>query len=193
MKFNSDIDIDFADRAHILSKISHVAASIIDDNTKAKHNTGIYVTDIPVDPITGSASLDYKTAEDRGYVKLDFLNVHVYNLVKNEQHLVELLNKQPPWQKLYSKAFCEQLIHIGNHYNSLLNMPEPIDSIEKLAMFLAIIRPSKRYLLGKNWNTVAAKVWEKEKDGEYQFKKSHSIAYSHLVVVHMNLLNDSTN
>jgi len=43
-----DIDIDFADRNNILSKIEHRIATI--DDTK-KHNTGIYVTEIPHNPI----------------------------------------------------------------------------------------------------------------------------------------------
>jgi hypothetical protein len=193
MKFNSDIDIDFADRSKILDKIKYCSASIINDNSITKHNTGIYVTDMPVDPFTGTASLDYRQAEDRGYIKLDFLNVNVYNLVRDEKHLLELMNVEPPWHRLLEKSFCEQLIHIGNHYNSIVRMPESITSIDHLAMFLAIIRPSKRYLIGKSWGAIESKVWEKESQEDYQFKKSHSIAYSHLVVVHMNLLNNSSN
>jgi len=192
MKFNSDIDIDFADRSKILDKIKHCPASIINENNVSKHNTGIYVTDIPVDPFTNTASLDYRRAEERGYVKLDFLNVHVYNLVRNESHLQELMNIDPPWHRLLEKSFCEQLIHIGNHYNSIIKMPQTITSIDHLAMFLALIRPSKRYLIGKSWDVVEGKVWQKENEEDYQFKKSHSVAYSHLVVVHMNLLNNSS-
>ena len=67
-------------------------------------------------------------------------------------------------------------------------MPEPIDSIPRLAMFLAIIRPGKKHLIGNTWAEIAKTVWDKAEDG-YTFKKSHSIAYAHLVVVHMNLLN----
>lgn len=193
MKFTSDVDIDFADRTEILSKIQYVPASIIKDNTITKHNTGVYVTQIPVDPFTGQASLDYKTAELRGYIKLDFLNVNLYKNVKNETHLLELMNTEPPWSKLYDKSFCEQLIHIGNHYDSLIRMPEPIIEINQLAMFLAIIRPAKRHLLGNSWSEVANTIWDKSDDGGYSFKRSHAIAYAHLVVVNMNLLNYSSN
>lgn len=66
-------------------------------------------------------------------------------------------------------------------------MPEPIDSIPRLAMFLALIRPAKKHLIGKSWKEVAETIWDKGSDG-YSFKKSHAIAYAHLVVVHMNLL-----
>lgn len=193
MKFTSDVDIDFADRTEILFKIQYVPASIIKDNTITKHNTGVYVTQIPVDPFTGQASLDYKTAELRGYIKLDFLNVNLYKNVKNETHLLELMNTEPPWSKLYDKSFCEQLIHIGNHYDSLIRMPEPIINIDQLAMFLAIIRPAKRHLLGNSWSKVASTIWDKSDDGGYSFKRSHAIAYAHLVVVNMNLLNYSAN
>jgi hypothetical protein len=55
-------------------------------------------------------------------------------------------------------------------------------------MFLAIIRPAKRHLVGKTWKEVAETVWDKPEDDTYYFKKAHAIAYSNLVVVNMNLL-----
>lgn len=188
MKFKSDIDIDFANREQILNLLTHTSASIIKDDKLSKHNTGVYFTDIPVDPFSGSASLDYQVAEDRGYLKLDFLNVNLYSRVRNEAHLMELMNAEPLWDKLYEREFCEQLSHIGNHYSTLLKMPEPVNSIPRLAMFLAIIRPAKRHLIGQTWKEVAKTVWDKPEDGSYGYKKSHAISYSHLVVVHMNLL-----
>ena len=62
MKFKSDIDIDFGDRNQILSLLKHTPASIIRNEKLTKHNTGVYFTDIPVDPYTGQASLDYQLA-----------------------------------------------------------------------------------------------------------------------------------
>lgn len=193
MKFNSDIDIDFGDRTQILNLISHIPASIIKNDKLSKHNTGVYFTKIPIDPFTGQSSLDYEQAESRGYLKLDFLNVNLYTRIRNEQHLTELLHKEPPWHNLYSKTFCEQLIHIGSHYDTLMKMPEAIDSVPKMAMFLALIRPAKRHLLGKKWTQIVDTIWEKDADSGYQFKKSHAVAYAHLVVVNMNLLDNSTN
>ena len=188
MKFTSDVDIDFADRTRILSVIRHVPASIHPDGTTTAHNTGVYVHDIPVDPITQRAALDYRVAEQRGYVKLDFLNVGVYSAVRDEQHLNELLNTPPDWNSLYNREFCQQLIHVGKHYDTLLKFPEPVNSIARLAMFLAAIRPAKRHLIGKTWQEVGKTIWDNDGTGGYAFKKSHSISYSHLVVVHMNLL-----
>lgn len=186
MKFKSDIDIDFADRDQALALLDVVPASIIRDNKLSKHNTGVYATDIPVDPFTGYASLDYNDAEDRGYMKLDFLNVNLYKQVRDETHLIELM-REPDWTKLYDSAICQQLIHINNHYDTLLKMPEPVDTIPRLAMFLAVIRPAKRHLIGRTWKEVSATIWDKV-EGEYAFKKSHAVAYAQLVVVNLNLL-----
>jgi hypothetical protein len=187
VQFKSDIDIDFGDRARALSLLTHTAAGIMRDGQLVKHNTGIYVTDIPRDPFTGIASIDYETAESRGYTKLDFLNVSLYTQIKSEQHLQDLINREPAWDLLYDPEFCGQLIHIGNHYKTLISMPEAVNSIPRMAMFLSVIRPAKRHLIGRAWSEVAKTVWEKESDG-YQFKKSHAVAYAHLVVVNMNLM-----
>lgn len=187
MKFKSDIDIDFADREKILNLLRHTPASIVKDNKASKHNTGVYFTDIPVDPFTGHASLSHEVAEDLGYIKLDFLNVNLYSRVNSEQHLTELMTREPDWAKLYEREFCEQLIHIGNHYDTLMKMADVVDSIPRMAMFLSVIRPAKRHLIGLPWSEIAKTVWDKPEDDSYYFKKSHAVAYANLVVVNMNL------
>jgi hypothetical protein len=78
-------------------------------------------------------------------------------------------------------------MHIGNHHSVLMSMPEPVDSIPRMAMFLAIIRPAKRHLIGSSWAEVAKTIWDAEEEG-YAFKKSHAVAYAHLVCAHINLL-----
>ena len=186
IKFRSDIDIDFADRTQALALIQHTPAVIIEDDQIKRHNTGIYVSDIPKDPLTGLASLDYREAEGRGYVKLDLLNVSVYQLVQDERHLNELMQRRPPWQRLLERDFCERVIHIGGHYD-IVDKLRP-DSIEKMAMVLAIIRPAKRYLLDRSWREIEQEVWTPPTNGGYYFKKSHSVSYAHLVAVHMNIL-----
>ena len=188
MKFQSDIDIDLGDRTQALARISHVPASILRDGKLVKHNSGIYVTDIPVDPYTGQSSLDYQAAELRGYVKLDLLNVSLYTQITSEAHLTELMNREPEWERLYDPEFFARLIHVGSHYDTLLKMPEAVNTIPRMAMFLSVIRPAKRHLIGKKWAEVAATVWERPSDDGYYFKKSHAVSYAHLVVVNMNLL-----
>lgn len=188
MKFNSDIDIDFGNRDEVLKYIRHIPAAMRNIKPIRKHATGVHVTDIPYDSINDMANIDYTVAENRGYLKLDLLNVHVYSKVRDEKHLIDLMH-EPKWGKLYDKKFVESLIHLNNHFHSIQKMPEPIDSIPRLAMFLAVIRPAKKHLIGLSWSEIAKTVWDKNDDG-YSFKKSHSIGYAHLVVVHMNLIEE---
>lgn len=189
MKFNSDIDIDFADRNEILQHIKTIPAHLKTVDGVKKHPTGLYVTEMPYDPIHEWAAIDYKQAEYRNYIKLDFLNVWVYKHVRNEDHLISLM-KEPNWARLHEKDFFQALIHIGEHYESMKKMPQPIDSIGRMAMFLAIIRPAKRHLIGKTWKEIGQTVWDRTVSDGYSFKKSHSISYAHLVVVHMNLIEE---
>jgi hypothetical protein len=182
-----DVDIDFADRERVLDVMPGVAASMNEHGVVKKHNTGVYYTKIPVDPSTNMSTLDYKIAEDRGYFKLDLLNVAVYQKVKDEAHLDSLVKREPLWELLWkSREFCEQVIHIGNYYDLICKMKP--DSIPRMAMLLSIIRPGKAKLQGKTWKEVSEDVWNKPEDGAYYFKKAHAVAYAHLVAVHINLL-----
>ena len=178
-----DIDIDFADRTHVLNVLKHVDARL---DTDKKHNTGVYVQSIPFNPITGLSTLDYKSAEDRGYFKIDLLNVSVYDGVKSKQHLSRLLETEPIWSLLLEDDFVNKLFHVNGH-GGILRQMKP-ESIEQLAAVLAMIRPAKRYLIGKDWPTVMTEIWTKPENDEYYFKKAHAIAYAHVIVVQMNLI-----
>ena len=184
----TDIDIDVKDRDVLLEKLKHIPASIIKDGEIKKHNTGVYFTDIPVHPFTNSANIDYKEAEDRGYFKLDILNVGVYEKVKNEKHLQELIDQEPDWSLLEHKEIVEQLFHIHNHFD-IVNTLKP-KSVEQLAAVLAVIRPAKRHLAKKNWNEINNDVWQKPTDGTYFFKKSHAVGYAMAIVLQLNLLSE---
>lgn len=181
-----DIDIDFPDRTRILDIIQHIPASIKDGDTVKKHNTGVYCHSIPVNPITGSASLDYKEADTRGYFKIDFLNVSVYKDVRDEEHLKQLMETEPLWDLLEQDEFTNLLFHLNGHGN-ILRIMKP-KSISQLAAVLALIRPAKRHLIGLDWPQVFTDVWEKPKNDEYYFKKAHAIAYAIAIVVQMNLI-----
>ena len=178
-----DIDIDFADRDDVLAKLKHRVAKL---DTGKKHNTGVYVTEVPHNPIDKLSTIDYKTAEDRGYFKLDFLNVSIYDKVKDEQHLKELMNKEPLWDLLEHQDFSDKVFHVSGHH-TVLKQTKP-DSIEKLAAVLAIIRPAKRQLMYKDWDEIMKQVWLRPTDGSYFFKKSHAVAYAQAIVVQMNLI-----
>lgn len=188
MKINSDVDIDLGDRDKVLKLIKHIPASMRNVNPIRKHPSGVYINDIPYDPVHDMASIDYIEAERRGYFKLDFLNVHVYNLIKDEEHLIRMM-QEPDWSMLKKRNIVEKLIHLNNHFDTIQRLQEPIDSIPKLAMFLAAIRPAKRHLLDKSWKEINETVWEKDQSG-YSFKRSHSVSYAQLVVVHINLLKE---
>jgi hypothetical protein len=188
VKFKSDIDIDTGDRDKILQHLMHIPAAMREVKPIRKHPTGIYITEVPYDPVNDMCALDYKEAEDRGYFKLDVLNVNVYNQVRDEFHLIELM-REPNWNRLKDRDFVEKLIHVNNQFDTILQMPEPINSIPRLAMFLAIIRPGKKHLIGKTFKEISNTVWHKTQNG-YVFKKSHAVAYAQLVVVHMNLLEE---
>ena len=181
-----DIDIDFFDREKALQHVKHIPASRVDDGVVKKHNTGVYCQVIPVDPVTGLASIDYTSAEDRGYFKIDFLNVGIYKDIQSEEELVRLLNIDPLWDLLEQKDFCDMVFHV-NGYHDLIARLKP-KSIEQLAMFLAIIRPGKKHLIPvvqeQGWDSIANEIWIKT--DEYSFKKSHAIAYAHAIVVQMN-------
>ena len=184
----TDIDIDVKDRDVLLEKLKHIPASIINKGEVKKHNTGVYFTDIPVHPFTNTANIDYKEAEDRGYFKLDILNVGVYEGVKNEKHLQELINQEPNWSLLEHKEIVETLFHIHNHFD-IVNTLKP-KSVEQLAAVLAVIRPAKRHLLKQGWERINEDVWKKPTDDSYYFKKSHAIGYALAIVLQLNLFTE---
>jgi len=181
-----DIDIDFLDRTDALNMLKHVKASRLDGTKLVTHNTGVYLQSIPYDPVTNLSNIEYKQAEDRGYFKLDFLNVSIYKGVKDDAHLQYLMETEPLWDLLEQDDFTDLLFHV-NGYGSLLRLMKP-SSIEELAMCLALIRPAKKHLIGKAWTEIGTEIWTKPENGEYYFKKAHAIAYAHVIVVQMNLI-----
>lgn len=187
-----DIDIDFANRDQILEIIQHVRARRNTDDGFTNHSTGIYPHQIPSDPVTNIAGIDYKTAEDRGYFKIDFLNVSVYEKISSEEELVRLMNIEPLWELLEQKDFCDLIFHVNGYHNLIAKLKPK--SIDELAMFLALIRPGKKHLLQKvyesGWDSVRDEIWTKT-DDSYSFKKSHAVAYAHAIVVQINQICNS--
>jgi DNA polymerase III alpha subunit len=182
-----DIDIDFADRTITLEKIKCTTAAIKDTNgIFKKHNTGIYCTSIPYNPITKLSTIDYKEAEDRGYFKIDLLNVSIYKDVRDDVHLKTLMETEPLWDLLEQDDFSNLLFHVNGH-GAILRQMKPT-SILQLAAILAMIRPAKRYLIGKDWDSVMTEIWMKPENDDYYFKKAHAVAYAMAIVVQMNLI-----
>jgi hypothetical protein len=185
---SADIDIDFADRESILKLIQYTPARQLHQGQVRRHNSGVYVTDIPYDPIHKCAALDYEEAEQRGYFKIDLLNMSVYQLVKDPTHYQEMLAATPPWDRLWQDTeWARQLVHVGNYTDLLKNMRP--STVPQMAAFISIIRPGKSHLQNQPWADVFAGVWDGDDSQGYTFKKSHSLSYAMLVVLHMNLLN----
>ena len=183
-----DLDLDMSQETNdaMLKQLHHIPASKLNDKGISPHGVGTYFMNIPVDRISGLASIDYKKAEeDFGYIKVDFLHNTVYDRFKNRQELLDIVDKEPDWSLLYKKSVVEKLPHINNYY-TLLNQLPKIDSIDKLAMFIAIIRPAKKHLIPivirSGWRSIEKDIWTKEEEG-YQFKKSHAIAFAIMIKV----------
>jgi hypothetical protein len=184
---SADIDLDFADRETVLKLIPHTPARQLHQGQVRRHNSGVYVTDIPYDPVNQCASLDYETAEQLGYFKIDFLNMSVYQLIQDPAHYEQMLAQQPEWSRLWTDPeWAKQLVHVGN-YTELLASMRP-DSIPRMAAFISIIRPGKAHLQNKPWATVFESVWDGDSSQGFVFKHAHAIGYAALVALHMNLL-----
>jgi DNA polymerase III alpha subunit len=185
-----DIDIDLADRESALDGISHVRASIIRDGKIIKHNTGVYFHEVPVDPITGLCSIGYDRAEDIGCFKIDLLNVGVYDDVRDEMHLIDLMCRTLDWAVFEDPAFVRKLFQLSNHAD-LTSRLKP-RSVEEIAMVLALIRPGKKHLqnrcIQQGFGSIRDEIWQQHEEDKYVFKKSHSVSYAMLIYVHANLL-----
>jgi hypothetical protein len=181
-----DIDIDFVDRDQALKLFEHIPASRLDNQRLVKHNTGVYLHAVPVDAVSGLCQLPYEQAEEEKYFKIDFLNVGIYKGVRDEEHLIYLMNQEPLWDLLQQDEFVNLLFHLNGH-GDIIRKTLPT-SVEQLSAVLAMIRPAKRYLIGKDWTTIMTEVWTKPSNDEYYFKKSHATAYAVAIVVQMNLI-----
>ena len=184
---SADIDIDVPDRNTILKLVQHVPARQESNGQVQRHNSGIYVTDIPRDPFLGAAAIDYRVAEELGYFKIDLLNMHVYSLIQSPEHYAQLLEREPPWSRLWQcPEWAQQLVHVGNRVDLLASMKP--DTIPRMAAFISIIRPGKAHLQNQLWDRVFEQVWDGDDSRGYTFKKAHAIGYSMLVALHMRLI-----
>lgn len=187
---SADIDLDFADRNQVLNLIRHIPARQLHQGQVRRHNSGVYVTDIPYDPVNQCAAIDYESAEARGYFKIDFLNMSVYQLIRSPEHYQQMLSQEPNWSRLWTDtSWSSQLVHVGNYTDLLKNMRP--DSVARMAAFISIIRPGKAHLQNTPWDHVFDTVWDGNTSQGYTFKKAHAISYSMLVRLHMNLLSQA--
>lgn len=184
-----DIDIDTPDRNKLLNKVAHVPARVNIKGKASRHNTGVYFHQVPQDPFTKWCSLPYDQAQQMGCYKIDLLNNHVYAGVKNSVHLQRLMRTPPMWQLLEHEEFVQNLAHVNQHAD-LVKKLRP-QSVQQLAMVLALIRPGKRHLVHQchqqGWHSIEPEIWQPTSDS-YSFKKSHAISLAWTIVIQINLL-----
>lgn len=190
-----DIDLDFkSDFCPINIFPSIVPASMVNKKDELiKHPCGQYFQNIAVDEVTGLSAIPYEEAGVLGYFKIDFLHFSALDPISSKCEIRELINKEPNWDLLLDEQNVLRLTHIKKHY-ALLTAINP-RSVEDLAAVLALIRPSKRYLLpsyirasSQERKHLQRELYKKPTNGEIWFKKSHSIAYTLTIVLQLHLI-----
>ena len=185
---NPDIDIDVKDRLEALKGHVYTSASIVVDGDLKKHNTGVFFQKVPVDPITGYCSLPSgKRSGDRaseaGFMKVDFIPNHAYELVESPEHMDDLLDKEIDWTLFDREDVVKKLQQLGNHHE-IVYAYQP-QSIADLACLIALIRPGKMHLIGEEWDVIREEIWKPQADGSYSYKKSHAVAFAMCIVVQL--------
>ena len=181
-----DIDIDFVDRDQALKFFKTIPASRLEKEKLTKHNTGVYFHQVPVCAEENLCAVPYNEAEEKGFFKIDFLNVGIYKGVRDDEHLEQLMNQEPLWDLLEDDSFVSLLFHVNGH-GGILRQMKPTN-VEQLAAILAMIRPANKYLVGESWSKILNEDWQKPESDEYYFKKSHATAYAMAIIVQMNLI-----
>lgn len=190
-----DVDLDVKDRDRAASLFKEaVPASQVQEKKLVLHKTGVYFQRVPQDPTNGLAVFPYDISEDFGYFKVDLIPNHVYDMVSSEEELTQLLNKPVDWGWFQDERFFNatnskmRLTHLSRYYSLCCRFPPK--SVEDIAALIAVIRPAKKHLLKecKSLSEIKQRVWVREEEDGYFFKKSHSIAFAMLVVLHAQII-----
>lgn len=188
-----DIDIDVFDRTALVKLFPQAVRASLMHQQEArltKHDTGIYLQRIPVDPETRLAVFPSDMAEEKGFMKIDILPNRAYSEIQSPEELEEILALPTDWswymdERFYGRDNPDALIHLGSHFKTVRKHPP--GSILDLAILIALIRPGKKHLIGKSRPEILSEIWLPGEDG-FTFKKSHSCAYAMLISVHAKLL-----
>lgn len=183
-----DIDIDISPKTKIGEIFNWCRASLVKEGVLQPHPCGYYPQNIARDKISGLAATPYADAEDRGYYKLDFLNLHVYQHFTSREEIELLLKEEPDWGLLLLPSVQEKLFQLGKHAE-LLNDLRPRGT-DELADVMALIRPGKKILLNlyKKDRAATRKMLYVADDTGYTFKRAHSYAYALVVVLQLHLV-----
>lgn len=184
----ADIDIDTPTSVSAGNIFHWVRASIVKNAELSPHPCGYYPQNMPADPVTGLAAIPYETAEELGWSKVDFLHLSVYDHFSSREEIEQLLEVEPDWGLLLVPSEQAKLFQLAKH-GDILSKVKP-RSVLELADVLALIRPGKRDLLKlytANPSATRSLLYARDESG-YSFKKSHSIAYAHVIVLQLHLI-----
>lgn len=186
-----DIDLDFRTDFNPIKYFPlAVRASMVEKGVLKKHTVGAYFQNIPKDKVTELSAIPYKTAEELGYFKIDFLHLNLLDIFESKEEIRELLKIEPDWSLLEEQEIVEKLFQIHRHFD-IVSKIKPA-SIQELADTIALIRPAKRFLLDayiSDKEKVRKEIYRKPDDPKkYYFKRSHSIAYSLNIVLQLHLI-----
>jgi hypothetical protein len=183
-----DIDIDTISTFDITKVIgTAVRATKLQDNKLKKHPVGIYLQYMAQDPLTKRAAIPYDIADKYGYTKIDILHLSALDVFDDKEQIKVLLKVQPDWSLLETEENVNKLFQIANHFK-IINRIKP-KNIMELADCIAFIRPGKfKWLQLYNINKKIAreKLYTKELSSDY--KKSHAVAYAHIIFIQLHLL-----
>lgn len=188
MKHYADIDIDTT--SNFIPKnifTDCVYASRVMNDELMKHPVGVHFQNIPTDPVTKLSAIPYNHISEYGYFKIDMLHVSVLDEFSSKQDIKKLLKKEPNWDILLDNSHTHKLFQLNRHYE-LLKKVKP-RTIMELADCIALIRPGKMVLLNKyiaNKSFIRPILYQKQNSSDY--KKSHAVAYAHIVVLQLHLI-----
>jgi hypothetical protein len=177
--FDVDIDIKSStDRASYGTR-----AMIYNGDTQKiqPHPSGVYLGDVPIDPITGLASFDYNYGDDKGFMKVDLLSNTAYDQFTTKAEVIEAVDGVIDWNLFKNRKIVESLPHLAKHFDIVVEL-EP-RNVEDLADILALIRPGKEHLIKpyiKNKESTRRQLYKRPKSGMF-FKKSHAISYALMI------------
>lgn len=185
-----DVDIDFPTSFDPLEYFeTAIRASRVQNRELKKHNAGVYFQSIPKDKVTGLAAIPYDKAQDLGYFKIDFLHLSILDNFESKEEIRILMNKEPDWQLLQSPEVVKKLFQLHNNFNLLVRIKP--QSVQELADCIALIRPSKRFLIEpyiRDRDAVRAELYRKPDDGRQYFKKGHAVSYALTIVLQLHLI-----
>jgi hypothetical protein len=185
-----DIDIDTA-MDFIPEELfpEAVHASRVLNGELVRHPCGVYFQNIPRDRVTGLSAIPFREAEELGYTKLDLLHLSVYDHFSSREEIVQLLRMEPDWELLGDKEAVSKLFQLSRdiHWDTIQRI-KPRD-INALADTLALIRPGKKFLLSRylQGEVTQEELYRKDAKG-YTFKKSHAVAYAHVIKLQLHLV-----